>query len=62
MTRLACKNCENLDKDFLDMFDEAICNEADQVIRLKRGQGRPKWCPLILKNALNNSEKGNEQK
>ena len=49
--KMYCKNCDKLDKDILDMFDEPICTEADEVIRLRKGQGRPDWCPLKKKKA-----------
>ena len=48
--RMSCKDCEQFDKEHFDMYEEAICDEADAVIRLRRGQSRPSWCPKLKRD------------
>lgn len=55
-----CKNCDKFDKEHFDMTEEAICIEADQVIRLRKGQGKPDWCPLKPKDSREEQKDGEQ--
>ena len=41
----SCYKCEYYDREHDDAYGEAICKEADEIIRLKKGQHCPEWCP-----------------
>lgn len=43
MMKKYCKDCEYFE---CEIPEETICEKADMVIRLRRGQGRPDWCPI----------------
>lgn len=51
-----CKNCPEMDYNF--QSDEAYCTLKDlEEIKLRKGQGRPEWCPK--RNCRRNRERTN---
>ena len=47
--RRNCKDCEYYDKEHDSMYEEPICTEANEVIRLRQGQRHPRWCPVVIR-------------
>lgn len=46
--RRNCADCEFFAKEHAEMYGEEICTKADEIIRLRRGQHHPRWCPIVI--------------